>query len=468
MASLASGTIAISDFALDSPVAISKLTAVLEKSDTFARSAIAQEIHNLIANTLGSTPAPRWSPPRESGVLAHVADLMKFLPSAVVVHGLVVQLSMDQDGCHLLQSALEASNGAERAAIAVEFYGHVCDALESPHAHHVLQRIVELMPPSSVCFILRELQTKWSPAFLARHRFGCRVLERIIEHFPACPQAGPELVYFLEGITQNAAPHCHHAFATFVMQHILEYGTVEQQRAIVKSLSTDLWRTALDMHAVGALDKALTFQPFEDQRALATAILNEDGLLTRMALTRKGLPVARRLLRVVDGVNLEEARRQLSGDAAKLARSKGGKALLSAAKLGDISTTVECLASPKTGGAPRQELMLDKVIIPQHSELDQEELPGGSTFFATVKNADPFVPAAQLTMQPFAVTHWSLLQADEGHFSAPDQQQMVQSDFSNDQAEPWWAATVTEVRSLWCQSCPEEPSQIHGANMILD
>jgi len=175
-----------------------------------------------------------------------------------------------------------------------------------------------------------------------------------------------------------------------------------------------------------------------------------------------GLPVARRLLRVIDGENLEEARRQLSGDAAKLARSKGGKALLSAAKLGDISTT-EGLVDPKNG-PPRQQLMLDNVIVPQHSELDEEQLPRGANFFATAKYAAPFVPAAQMTMQPFLVTSW----VDNGHFSPPDQQQMVQSNFSNDQAEPWWAAAVTEVRSLWCQSSPEESSQIQDPTMILD
>merc|ERR1719428_1207045 len=104
-----------------------------------------------------------------------------------------MQLSMDQDGCRLLQSALEVGDSCVRASIASEFGGHVCDAMESPHAHHVLQRIIELMQPNSVCSTLHELQSKWSPAFVARHRFGCRVLERVIEHFPACQHAGLEL-----------------------------------------------------------------------------------------------------------------------------------------------------------------------------------------------------------------------------------------------------------------------------------
>jgi len=360
--------------------------------------------------------------------------------------------------------------------MSMEFFGQVCDALESPHAHHVLQRIVELMPPSSVSFILRELQSKWSPAFVARHRFGCRVLERVIEHFPACPHAGAELAYFLEGILHDAAPHCYHSFSTFVMQHILEYGNVEQQRAIVSSLRTDLWRAALDMHAVGCLDKALSFQPFEDQVALASAILDAEGLLTRMALTRKGLPVARRLLRVIDGANLEQARRQLSGDAAKLARSKGGKALLSAAKLGDHAITDgssdKTLVSNSNEVAPRQHLMLDSVIVsePDTPTSDQTQMLGvsdtNSNFFAGMTDVEPFVPVVhapmmQPMMQPYVMAGWVMCQGEDGNILVPAQQQMVQVPVSeSNKAEPWWSSTVAEVTSIWCNAAPEQASMM--------
>jgi hypothetical protein len=457
---------AIRQLSLDSPEAIEGLKSHLQESTPATQEAIALEIHEFICQELGSSLVPRWSPPRESGALALIADLMEMMPSAVVVQGVVVQLSMDQDGCRLLQSALETGDGAERAAMSMEFYGHVCDALESPHAHHVLQRIVELMPPSSVIFILRELQYKWSPTFVARHRFGCRVLERVIEHFPACPHAGAELAYFLEGILQDAAPHCYHSFSTFVLQHILEYGSVDQQRAIVGSLCSDLWRAALDMHAVGCLDKALSFQPFEDQVALASAILDEEGLLTRMALTRKGLPVARRLLRVIDGANLEQARRQLSGDAAKLARSKGGKALLSAAKLGDhafatASADKSAVLNSNTV-APRQHLMLDS-IVPEIPTLDSDE---NSSFWADMKDVEPYVPIVhapvmQPMMQPYVMAGWVMCQGEGGNALAPGQQQMVQVPArENNKAEPWWSSTVAEVTSIWCNAAPEQASMM--------
>jgi hypothetical protein len=300
-----------------------------------------------------------------------------------------------------------------------------------------------------------------------------------------------ELAHFLNGMLQDAAAHCYHSFATFVMQHILEYGSVQQQRCIIDSLRTDLWRAALDMHAVGAIDKALSFQQPQDQRSLATAILEEEGLLTRMALTRKGLPVCRRLLRVLDDAQLAEARRQLGGDMVKLARSKGGKALLAAAKVADFaalgsnSLPETANTTRKSSNTPRQQLMLETMIVPEaekHAAF-QCDAPAQarmasvvdkkSSFFSSVKNAEPFIPTAAADNAATA----GFMGAASAHFSgsfiafvpvAPCQQEMVTQSrtedvHSDDEDVPWWASTVAEVSSrLLCGVTPGAQSDIIG------
>lgn len=86
--------------------------------------------------------------------------------------------------------------------------------------------------------------------------------------------------------------HCYHAFATFIMQHLMEHGTHEHQRAIVASVSQELERAALDSHASGVLDKAFCFLPADEQLVLASKILERDGLLGRMVVA--GRPAAER------------------------------------------------------------------------------------------------------------------------------------------------------------------------------
>lgn len=219
-----------------------------------------------------------------------------------------------------------------RKSLVSELRGHVLDALESPHANHVLQRVVELMPPASTSFILDELAANWDMSQVVQHKFGCRLLERIFEHFTACPRTNEALEFFLSnGAFGDLSEHCSHMFGTHVMQHLMEYGTYTQQCLVSSALWHDLRKAALDEYAVGVLDKALTFLPREDQQALAAAILELDGLLPRMAMSWRGQPAAERLLRIAEGSMLSDALRQIAENQQCLKRSKGGRAVLALA-----------------------------------------------------------------------------------------------------------------------------------------
>ena len=75
-----------------------------------------------------------------------------------------------------------------------ELRGHVLQMMESPHANFVLQKVIEVLPANATCFVTEELATRAAEA--ARHRFGCRILCRLIEHHTASSSTGepdPEL-----------------------------------------------------------------------------------------------------------------------------------------------------------------------------------------------------------------------------------------------------------------------------------
>ena len=110
--------------------------------------------------------------------LAVSTDHLPVLMQAL--RGQVLRRSMDAHGCRLVQRALALADDAGRVEIAQELRGHICEVLESPHGNYVLQRIIELMRPSVVSFVLGELTACMTPQELAKHRYGCRILERII------------------------------------------------------------------------------------------------------------------------------------------------------------------------------------------------------------------------------------------------------------------------------------------------
>ena len=139
---------------------------------------------------LGVTAALQQQCRKDIDAVQSVGDLLPLLPAEALPQlfgGLVVALAFEKRGCRLLQVVLERCDGPGRRHLAAELCGHVCEALESPHANHVLQRLVELLPPGAVRFVLDEMQS-WpgrSSADIASHKFGCRIVERLLEHFTA-------------------------------------------------------------------------------------------------------------------------------------------------------------------------------------------------------------------------------------------------------------------------------------------
>jgi len=200
------------------------------------------------------------------------------------VRGHVWSMAQDERGCRLLQWLLGVTSTVQGANLVAELAGHVRDAVHSPHANHVLQRSIELLPPASVDFVLYELQETHVLAQFARHRFGCRVLERLIEHFPA-----QKLVPLVNGVTGDAnvlASLCRHPFGNFVVQHFLEHGDHRVRSNIVDVLLSDIASFACDRHAHAVVEKALNYSATQDQHTLAAAIKDTRGLLQKLACCR--------------------------------------------------------------------------------------------------------------------------------------------------------------------------------------
>jgi hypothetical protein len=137
--------------------------------------------------------------------------------------------------------------------------------MDSPHGNHVLQRVIELMRPSAISSVLDGLIARMAPAELARRRYGCRVLERIIEHFT------PHLLVTSVGalLSDVCFFFCRHVYGDCVIHHLLEHGAQAHRRRVINVLYSDPRTFALHTCAGHVLDKALSYGPVEDQRKCA-------------------------------------------------------------------------------------------------------------------------------------------------------------------------------------------------------
>lgn len=211
----------------------------------------------------------------------------------------IVPLAMDKIGCRVIQSALNDADNSCRVAIARAFRGHVLRAIRCQNANHVIQRVIELVAPESVQFIVFEICEDNNPGFIARHPFGCRVFERLLEHFP--PVLLSDLI---ECALEDILDLCGDPYGTYVVQHIFEHGIVTHKVSVVETLLPHLKWMALDANAVGVLESALYYSPLESQVTIANAIAEYDGLLCEMTTTRQGHSVAMRIGRILPYLEL--------------------------------------------------------------------------------------------------------------------------------------------------------------------
>lgn len=233
----------------------------------------------------------------------------------------VVRESFDVEGCWTVQRALELGTQQEAIELAWNLRGHVRDAIESPFANHVLQKVILVLPPSSVEFIVKELRN--FGVVVARHRFGCRILSRILEHQGLDENAGA----LIDEVLEDAEDLSLHQFGHYVMEHVLEHGQAHQRKRIAEALLRNVLDNAVHRNGSHVFEKALLYAPDEDRDALVEAVLATPGSLLRMGESQFGNFVVRALLQI-RGEASDRVRDFVRAEKAKLQSSKYGRRIL--------------------------------------------------------------------------------------------------------------------------------------------
>ncbi|CAJ1459418.1 unnamed protein product [Effrenium voratum] len=206
-----------------------------------------------------------WSIPQEKGPEVKMPQKHKYLAMA-----------MDEDECWELQALIRKATNQELAEMAWDFRGHVREAVESMHGNHVIQKFVDYMKPSESRFILEELE-KWAPlARLAKHRYACRVLERILEQYPA--DAMKEL---LDTLVTNAKDLIFDSYGNYVLRVLLEHGPSSHKNAVTQLIMQNLGFLSKNIRGCALLYAAMTYGEHADKKQVAEGLILQ-GLVNSM------------------------------------------------------------------------------------------------------------------------------------------------------------------------------------------
>jgi len=241
-----------------------------------------------------------------------------------VVQRAASELAFQPLGCRVVQLALQVADQSEMRVLTRGLHGCVRAACDSPHGNYVVQKVVETAPAGLSEFVAEELAG--GGAAFARHRYGCRVLCRLLEH----AAAGKPVRSLLDEVVAEVQELCRHTFGHHVIEAILEHGLPSQRRRVVAALLMDLARSVRNRNASRVVEKALNFCDKQDQDTLAEALLVGDGTEGGLAeLTRNhfGKHVVRALVRKPDWK--DAVLRQLQLALPELQTSRSAQRLLS-------------------------------------------------------------------------------------------------------------------------------------------
>lgn len=248
--------------------------------------------------------------------------------AACIIDGQVVQLAFEAAGCRVVQEALEFADASEREVIVAQLHGRVRDAVASPYANFVVQKIVETMPCALASFVAKELLG--IAGEVARHRYGCRIMCRLVEHQDPCSNSNATEA-LIDELLCDARILCLHSFARHVIGSVLEHGTSEQRHRVVMSLYGHVVSLAKKRSASYIVESAFSFCNARDRVALGDELLADSKRFTELAVHDAGSHVVRALLRQdseQNNMHVRRARSILHDASARLQASKYGLRLL--------------------------------------------------------------------------------------------------------------------------------------------
>lgn len=308
-----------------------KLPAVLEEKDPEDSSEdITAEMvtseHRALPDDVASLGTPQQmlgNAELAATVIDQLESSNKIKREAIItwMRPAALELALSASGTHVIQKALEVMGGQSGIKLSQCFHGHVKQLLDSPHGNHVLQKMVVVMPPHAFHFILNELSLYsggW--AGVVKHRFGCRVAERLLEHGNT-----ESIVPIVTAVLEDIELFSKHPYANYVVQHILEY--VPAHRTQVARALIQVGVPMLAKHKVGSniVERAFEHGGAESQRAFAEAILSTPNAIVEIGTSRYGSFTVRRMLEALQEPLYYIALQQLAVGTQSLRVSKHGR-----------------------------------------------------------------------------------------------------------------------------------------------
>lgn len=149
----------------------------------------------------------------------------------------------------------------------VPLQGHAVRCIHDQNGNHVIQKAIECVPTDKLPEILEACMVDITA--LSAHSFGCRIVQRILEHctLPHVVNSVMNTVLAATGVLTRDQ------FGNYVIQHVVQHGTRQQRSHIISKLAPNVVQLAQHKFASNVIEKCLMFGSAADRELLVSYVL---------------------------------------------------------------------------------------------------------------------------------------------------------------------------------------------------
>jgi len=237
-------------------------------------------------------------------------------------------------GCRVIQKALEVIAPDQQSVLVKELEGHVLKCIKDQNGNHVIQKVIEQVPEIYTQFIVETFTNKVYQ--LAIHPYGCRVIQRILEHhsdqanydrpFDIITTGPPpyivkELLHYGLNLVQDQ-------YGNYVIQHLLVHGKSTDRNEIIKQLKGKILQFSQHKFASNVIEKCVQYGNEEQRKWLIDEICSDPNGLEIMMKDQYANYVVQKILDVCDAEQRERLITQIRPHIASLKKYTYGKHII--------------------------------------------------------------------------------------------------------------------------------------------
>lgn len=187
----------------------------------------------------------------------------------------LVKRAKDKNGSRSMQDSLKDAKREAQREMVHHLAGHVLELAMDKHGNHVVQKCIEHLSPQDSLVIFEEIlaadcETVYK---VAKNVYGCRVLNRLLEH----SSSKQHLNRLIDILLLKATEISESQFGQHVICHLFEHGSTDEQKTkLIQNLAEGLSWTDLVNHKYGskAIKQALSYgKDSEELFQLARTVL---------------------------------------------------------------------------------------------------------------------------------------------------------------------------------------------------